>query len=188
MCVCVFVRASQVKSGLATVLAEKMRGTHFCEPIGLYCNWAIHLPCPANLPSKHQPALLRAQLACLQGCTAGKNALTWVKLYGYTITSALVRELAALPNWCRFLHFIACPCGPDAAQAYMSLAAHVHSGFERWGLQPSVSAEMIMCLCMGVVKHREAGSQPLYVHWSGADSGKKVGRHVEFQSSWDERY
>lgn len=172
----------QAVSGVAALLAEKMRGMHIARRPGIpEGQVGVYLPCPTNLPPKHQPTVLRAQLAAIRGCTIDPWLVRPLQLYNYTMTPALVQELAGLPEWNTILHFKDCTWYEAATDAYMSVAKHVPGSYARWAVDPDVPALCVMTLCVGVAKHRVPGEQPLGLYWeSNAVTSKQYGGHVAF--------
>ncbi len=159
VCTCIL----QVVSGAAALLADKLWGVHLTEPLELQCSSGIVLQCPQGLPPELQPAVLRAEISVLQGITV--HALGGVTMGGYTLTRALVAELANLPEWEARLALFDCELGPDGLHAFTSLAAHVPTSYPRWAVgRGDVPTEHITAVCMGVMKHRAAGLPPLSLH------------------------
>ncbi len=167
---------SQVQSGAAALLADKMRGVHLSETYGR--GPEVILFCMPGVPVEQQPAVLRAQIAILQGMTI--ESLTHLVVLGYTLTKALVAELANLPQWETALLLGRYELGTDGIAALSSLAEHVPTCYQNWGLEiASSKAEHIMAVCVGVMKHRAAGLPPLSLLCLPDGAGEqRLGGHV----------
>ncbi len=142
-----------------------MRGVHLTSIEDRRHDAEVVLVCQTNLPHQLQPMVLRAQIAVLQGMTTDAETFNCVIISGYTLTKALVAELASLPLWEATLFLRGCTIGTDGTHALTSMAEHVPVSYPRWAMRSGeVAAEHIMAVCMGVMKHRAAGLPPLCVH------------------------